>query len=143
MEKSKKTVVIGTVISSVIIAGLLGFYLFHQFSPKSKEENSPAADELEKLTVETEEITTNLADDSYIKVKFKLLAGSKKAKQEIEQRLFQINNIIIYELSDKKANDLKGQKGITGLEDVLKQKINRLMQEGKVVRVYTTEKIVQ
>lgn len=51
-----------------------------------------------------------------------------------------MNNLIIYEISNMKTEELSGQKGLVSLEDKLKTEINKVMQDGKVVRVYTTQK---
>ena len=57
---------------------------------------------------------------------------SKKAKQELEKRMFQVKNIIILELSDKTAETIKGKEGHKQFEEELKGKINEIMQEGKI-----------
>jgi flagellar FliL protein len=127
---------------AISILGGAGYFAFKHFSTKT-EAAEPTAEDLEELTVETEEITTNLADQAYIKIKFKIETDNTDAKEELEKRLFQVNNLIIYEISNMKTSDLSGQKGLIHLEDVLKDKISKLMQEGKIVRVYITQKIIQ
>lgn len=128
---------------AIALVGAAGYFGFKQFSPKT-EAAEPTAEELEKLMVETEEIITNLADQSsFVKIKFKIQADSKDAKHELDKRLFQVNNLIIYEISNMKTEDLSGQKGLISLENKLKEEINKVMQEGKVVRVYTTQKVIQ
>ncbi|HJV30715.1 MAG TPA: flagellar basal body-associated FliL family protein, partial [Bacillales bacterium] len=62
---------------------------------------------------------------------------------ELTKRDFQVKNIIIEELSEKKAQDLQGKAGKLQLENTLKMKTNELMQDGKVVKVYITESLLQ
>ncbi|OYD58850.1 flagellar basal body-associated protein FliL [Fictibacillus aquaticus] len=142
MGNKKALVIMLSMLFAITAVGASGYYIFTMFSPKT-EAAEPTADELEELTVETEEITTNLLDDAYVKIKFKIQADSKDGKEELEKRLFQVNNTIIYEISGMKTDNLKGREGIVGLEKVLQKKISELMLDGKVVRVYTTQKIIQ
>jgi flagellar protein FliL len=139
---SKAVTIMVSMLVAIVLVGAGGYFVFKQFVPKT-EAAEPSAKELEKLMVETEEITTNLSDQAYIKIKFKIQAENKDAKEELEKRLFQVNNLIIYEVSNKKTEDLSGQKGLIDLENTLKDKISKVMQDGKVVRVYTTHKIIQ
>jgi flagellar protein FliL len=142
MGKNKAVTIMLSMIVAIGLVGAAGYFGFQYFSPKT-EASEPTAEELDKLMVETDEITTNLADKSYVKIKFKIQADNKDAKHELEKRLFQVNNLIIYEISNKKTEELSGQKGLISLENTLKTEINKVMQDGKVVRVYTTQKIIQ
>ncbi|HWO97862.1 MAG TPA: flagellar basal body-associated protein FliL [Bacillus sp. (in: firmicutes)] len=109
----------------------------------AEEATEPSAKELVELTVNMEEITTNLLNDQFIRISFAIQTDGKKAKKEVEMRDFQVRDIIVKELSDMKAEQFQGQKGVVELEERLKAKINELMQEGKVVKVYTTSKMLQ
>lgn len=142
VKNSPKNRAILIVFSVLVVCGIAAYFVIKELAPKTAAAE-PTAEELEKITVETEEITTNLADRSFIKIKFKIQADGEDGKAELEKRLFQVNNIIIYELSGMKTGDLQGQKGIRHLEDLLKGRINKLMQEGIIKKVYTTEKIIQ
>lgn len=131
-----------SMLVAIVLIGAAGYYGFKMFSPKT-EASEPTAEELDKLLVETNEMSTNLADQSYVKIQFKIQSNNKEGKHELEKRLFQVNNLIIYEISSKKTEELSGQKGLISLENKLKTEINKIMQDGKVVRVYTTQKIIQ
>lgn len=131
-----------SMLLAIGLVGAAGYFGFKQFSPKT-EASAPTAEELDKLMVQTDEITTNSVDQAYVKIQFKIQADNKDAKHELEKRLFQVNNLIIYEISNMKTEELSGQKGLIALEDKLKSEINKVMQEGKVERVYTTQKIIQ
>ncbi|MDR7072148.1 flagellar basal body-associated protein FliL [Fictibacillus barbaricus] len=142
MGKNKAVTIMVSMLLAISILGGAGYFAFKHFSTKT-EAAEPTADDLKDLMVETEEITTNLADQAYIKIKFNIETDSSDAKEELEKRLFQVNNLIIYEISNMKTADLSGQKGFIHLQNVLKEKISSLMQEGKIVRVYITQKIIQ
>ena len=108
-----------------------------------EESAEPSAKELVESTVTIEEITTNLLSNEFIRITFTVQTDGKKAKEELEMRDFQVRDVIVKELSDMKAEQFQGQKGIMELEERIKTKINEFMQEGKVVKVYTTSKILQ
>ncbi|MDM5316522.1 flagellar basal body-associated protein FliL [Fictibacillus sp. b24] len=142
MGNNKVITIMLSMLLAIGLVGAAGYFGFKQFSPKT-EASEPSAEELDKLMVQTDEMTTNLADQAYVKIQFKIQADNKDAKHELEKRLFQVNNLIIYEISNMKTEELSGQKGLVSLEDKLKTEINKVMQDGKVVRVYTTQKIIQ
>jgi flagellar protein FliL len=132
------------VIILVIIAliGTVALVAVMKLTEK-QDQRAPSADEIVASSIDISEITTNLADGSYVKVSFKIQTNSKEGKEEAEKRDFQIKNIIIEELSEMKAENFKGKKGLTALEERLKQQINQIMQEGRVEQVYITSFILQ
>jgi flagellar protein FliL len=103
----------------------------------------PTIDEVLEASVDIEEITTNLYSNDYIKISFKIQTSSKNAKKELEKRNFQVKDIIIKELSEMKAEDLKGKEGKHHIEEMIRSKVNSIMQEGTVEKVYITSLIIQ
>ncbi len=57
--------------------------------------------------------------------------------------IFQVNNLVIQELSEMTEEDLEGKQGKILFEKAIKAKMNELMQEGEVQQVYITSFIVQ
>lgn len=109
-----------------------------------EEEKEPLSiDEIIKLTVETEEITTNLNGGGYIRIKFKLQADNKKSKAELEKRLFQVDHIILKTLSGMTEEQIRGPEGIKRVEEQVRSEISSLLQEGEVAEVLTTRMIIQ
>jgi len=106
-------------------------------------QTQPSIDEVIKLSVEVPEITTNLKDDTLIQISFMIETDVKEAREELEKREFQIKDIVINELSEIEARQLKGKKAKQEMEDKLTEQINGLMQEGEVVEIYTTSSILQ
>jgi flagellar FliL protein len=100
-------------------------------------------DEIIKYSVDIEEITTNLQSGGYLRVQYKVQTDSKKARTELEKRQFQVRNILIHEISSKKSSDFSGGEGLEKLENDIQTKINEVMQEGLVVKVYTTSFLLQ
>jgi flagellar protein FliL len=140
MIKNKLLNTMLIILIVIAIAGGTAIYLVLQ---KGKDPKEPTIDDILKTSVDVPEITTNLAGDDYIKISFKIQTDSKDAKEELTKRDFQVKNIIIEELSEKKAQDLKGKTGKSTLENTMKLKINELMQDGKVEKVYITESLLQ
>lgn len=106
------------------------------------KEKELSIDEILERTVETEQITTNLYSGGYAVVKFKIQADSPKAKEELEKRMYQVKHIIIKTLASMTAADIQGADGLSLMETKIQQEINQLLDEGKVVKVYTTERIL-
>lgn len=129
-----------------IVAGG-GFLVFNHFSKtaQANKSNQPNIDDIVKnLTVDTDEITTNLkTSNNFVKVKFKIQVSNQTTKDELQKRMFQVKNEIIYQLSGMKPSDLQGPTGLNNLETALKKRFNSLLKDGSVVRVYTTEILIQ
>ncbi|CAM3703482.1 flagellar basal body-associated protein FliL [Mesobacillus zeae] len=128
-------------VAIVLAAGAAAFVVLKVNG--EEESKGPSIDEVLEASVDVPEITTNLATDDFIRISFKIQTDSKDAKEELEKRDFQVRNIIIQELSEKKSEDLQSSSGKAALEGNLKDKINTLMQEGKIVRVYITGSLLQ
>ncbi|WP_349410505.1 flagellar basal body-associated FliL family protein [Pseudalkalibacillus sp. SCS-8] len=137
----KTMLVMITAVSVIAVAGVILYLNLATGDKKAADELS--ASDIVKLSVDTDEIMTNLADDGFAKVTFRIQVDNVKAKKELETRMFQVRNTIIYQISATKAEDLQGPKGIERLERSLKETINGFLENGKVVRVFTTERIVQ
>lgn len=142
MKKNKLIVTLLIILISIALVGAVALVIVLNFTGQSKEK-APTIDEVLKATVDIPEVTTNLSSDDFIRISFKVQTDSKRAKDELEKRIFQVNNIIILELSEKTAEEVKGRKGQLQLEEDLKVKINELMQDGKVEKVYITQFILQ
>lgn len=98
-------------------------------------------DDLVKYSYETPEITTDLKEGGFVRIQFQVVTDGKKAKNEIASRDFQLKNILIKELAHVTAEEFTTNLG--NLEKTVKEKLNELMTEGKIVDVYTISKILQ
>ncbi|MFJ7638585.1 flagellar basal body-associated protein FliL [Peribacillus sp. NPDC097225] len=141
--KKKLLTIILIMLVAITLVGVIAVVVVTKLSDPTSAEDKPSIDEIVKSSVEIPEITTNLAGNDYIKISFMVQTDSKKAKEELEKRNFQVKNIIITELSEMKATELTGKKGKEKLQNTLKTKINELMEEGKVEKVYITSSILQ
>lgn len=129
------------ILSAVLLLGALAIIIVLKpdFINKGNEQS---IDNILKVSVDVPEITTNLKGKEYVKIAFTVQTDGKKAKEEFEKRDFQIKNLMITELSEMQAADLQGKEGKQHLEESIKTKINELMQNGKIVKVYITSYII-
>ncbi len=140
MKNGVKLLIISMLIVIIILAA--GLYLFCQKTVEGTE-NESSVDEIIANSVEIPELTTNLASDHFIRIAFTIQTDSKKTKQQLEKRNFQVNNTIIKQLSGMQAEEIKGTEGKIQLEENLKSSLNSLLEEGEVEQVYITTAIIQ
>ncbi|QKS71430.1 flagellar basal body-associated protein FliL [Paenalkalicoccus suaedae] len=144
MFKNRLVTIMLIILVALTLIGGLTLFLYTQFFQAPEDPNAaPTIEEVIERSVETEEITTNLASNQIIRGKFVIEADSVDARNELELRAFQIENIIISKLADLTAQDFQGSEGITALEASIANEINLIMQEGQVTRVYMQQKIIQ
>ncbi|MBM7692257.1 flagellar FliL protein [Peribacillus deserti] len=141
--KNKLVTIMLILLLSITLVGGIALVVVMKFTGEEKAHAEPNIDEIIESSVDVPEITTNLASGDFIRISFTVQTDSKEAKEELEKRNFQVKNIIVTELSDMKSQDLKGKTGKAKIEEVLKAKMNSIMQDGKIVKVYITSSILQ
>ncbi|KPL61620.1 flagellar basal body-associated protein FliL [Rossellomorea vietnamensis] len=129
-------------LATITLVGVISLVVLLKFSG-NEEAKDPSIEEVIENSVDIPEMTTNLMSNDFIRISFKIQTDSKKAKKELAKRDFQVNNIIIEELSELKAEELQGKKGKELVETKVKDKVNSLMQEGAVEKVYITSMMIQ
>lgn len=143
MKKSKTLTITLIVLVTLTLLAVVAVVLLTQLNKEPKAEEAKPIEEVILASVDVPEITTNLADGSFARLTLKVETDSEDAAGELTQRLHQVNNIVIYELSELTTEDLKGKQGKVLFEKAVKAQINELMQEGEVQKVYMTSFIVQ
>lgn len=126
----------------IALVGTVAIFMLLNDNNQSKG-SEPTIDEVLEASVDIKEITTNLASNDFIRISFKIQTDSKEAKEELGKRDFQVNNIIILELSGLEVEEIQGKEGQLKLEETLKTKINEILQKGKVQKVYITQFLLQ
>ncbi|MEL3960528.1 flagellar basal body-associated protein FliL [Lysinibacillus endophyticus] len=142
MKKNKLLTIMLIILITITLIGVVIFVLLTQFNKQGSSLN-PTIDEIIEASVDVPEITTNLADNNFVKLTLKIQTDSKNAAEELTKRDFQTNNIVIQELSEMTEEDLQGKQGKILFESTIKSKLNELMQEGEVQQVYITSYIIQ
>ncbi len=129
----------------ITLLGAVTFVVLWKLSDNGEAaESEPSIDEILEYSVDIPELTTNLlSNNDFIRISFKIQTDSKKAKEELEKRNFQVNDIIIEEMSELTSDEIRGKDGKRNIEDTIKTKLNSLMQEGKIEKVYITSWVIQ
>lgn len=131
------------ILISISLIGAAALVLINYYFSAPEPGAEPTIDEIIENSWETDEITTNLEDNHLLKTQFRIHVDSGKAKDELEKRDFQVNSLIIHQLAGMSSADIRNQEGIEELESILRLKMNEIMQEGKVIRIYTTQRMIQ
>lgn len=126
----------------IVIGGVVAAFLLTKEEPEPKEETENIDLILER-SVETEKITTSLKDGTFAQVSFKIQTDSTETKYEVEKRMYQVNNIVINYFTNKTAADITENDGISTLQETLKTKVNEVLSNGEVEKVYTTTYVLQ
>ena len=143
MKKNKLLTIMLAIIAVIAFIGVIVYVLLTQLNGEAKESKEPTIEEVVLASVDIPEIRTNLADGHYAILQMKITTDSKDAAKELTQRIFQVNNLAIQELSEMTEEDLEGKQGKILFEKTIKAKMNELMQEGEIQQVYITSFIVQ
>ncbi|WNC12537.1 flagellar basal body-associated FliL family protein [Brevibacillus brevis] len=138
------------IIIAISLLGVISFVLWQTYLSPAAQSASGAEEQLEPLSakemqeysVDTGEITTNLLTNNYMIVRFTITADSSKSKAELEQRLPQVNQVIIKTLAGLTPEDIKGTEGVNKLEAKIMNEVSSLMQDGKIVQVVTTKRVL-
>ncbi|SEP57300.1 flagellar basal body-associated FliL family protein [Piscibacillus halophilus] len=125
-----------TLVGVIVIVALL--YL----DSSTSEASEPSIDDQVENSFVTEEITTDLLDGSFVKIKFRIVTDSQQALSYLQKgEGFQLNNSIIKVLTVKESADFR--TGLEQIEESIKLKLNELLDEGLVTEVYVIEKVLQ
>ncbi|WP_433749753.1 flagellar basal body-associated protein FliL [Falsibacillus pallidus] len=142
MMKNRLLTIMMILLISITLVGAVAVVVIWKVSANDPNKE-PTIDDIIEMSVDIPEVTTNLKDNKYVKISLKMQTDSKKAKEELQKRDFQIKNILIEELSEMQSKDLDGKTGKVKLQEMIKNRTNSLMQEGKIQKVYITSYIIQ
>ncbi|MEM5015277.1 flagellar basal body-associated protein FliL [Metabacillus indicus] len=143
MNKKLMTIML-VIITSITLVGVTALVIVTNFmGTADAKEKEPSIDDVIAHSYDLPEITTNLSSDNIVRLSFKLETDSKKAKEELEKREFQVRDIIISELSSISAEELDGKEGMNAFKKTVQKQVNELLQKGKIKKVYTTSYIIQ
>jgi len=131
------------IMLSLTLIGSIAVIVTLKYTEQASTEKGPSIDDVIKASVDVTDIKTNLKSNNYISISFKIQMDSKKAAEELQKRDFQVRDIIIKRLSDMSAQDFEGTQGLSTLETDIAKQIDQLMENGHVVKIYTTSKVLQ
>ena len=128
------------ILLTIVIIGLIAVIVYFQLD---KDSDGQSINDVVASSWETKEITTNTSDNQFVRIQFQIQLDSKKAREEIEKRDFQVYDIIYHSLSDMKAEDFLSQEQFTQFEQSLINEINKILEDGQVIKIFTIQKIIQ
>lgn len=140
--KNKVLTISLIILVSLTLIGVVALILVMQLN-KEDAEAEPTIETIIEHSVDIPEITTNLVGKQFIRISLKIQTDNKQAAKELAKRDFQVNNIVIQELSEMTPQDLEGKAGKQALEDSIKSHLNPLMQKGEIEKVYIVSHIIQ
>ena len=140
--KNKVLTISLIILVSLTLIGVVALILVMQLN-KEDAVAEPTIEEIIEHSVDIPEITTNLVGKQFIRISLKIQTDNKKAADELAKRDFQVNNIVIQELSEMTPQELEGKAGKQALEDSIKSHLNPLMQNGEIEKVYIVSHIIQ
>lgn len=140
MSRALSTFLVSFGIILTIGAVILGIFFFVTKDNSSANEER-SIDDMNEYSYETAEITTDLKDGRFVRIQFKIITDGRKAVKEVEKRDFQIENIMIKEISQMNEEDFT--TGLNNVEQTLQDSINEVMTDGTITDVYTVRKILQ
>lgn len=143
MKKNKLLTIMLIILVTLTLLGVVAVILLTQLNKDPKEPEAPPIEDVVASSVVIPELTTNLADGGYAKVALQIETDSEDAAAELTLRIFQVNDIIIQELSEMEEAELQGKQGKILFTKAVKAQVNELMQEGEVVEIYITSFIIQ
>ncbi len=139
--------VVKTALLSVAIIVILGvitlavwFFFFMDQDDEAKEQS---IGDMNKFSYETPEVTTDLKNGTFVRIQFTIITDGNKGVTELEDREFQIQNMLIKELANKSEVDFQEKETLSKLENAIKDDLNEVMKDGRVTDVYTINKILQ
>lgn len=134
-----KTMII--VLSTLTVLGVVALILVLNLGGSDEVKGERSIDEIRESSYLTEEITTDLQNGDFVRIRFQIVTDSPDSLEELKKRDFQVKNIMIKELAVMESKTF--QSGLGNLEETLKLKLNEFMTEGEVTDVYTVDKVLQ
>jgi flagellar FliL protein len=146
-------IMIFVVITLIVFAAfLLWNYLFKDTTgdPSNVAKNSVeqvegvklTAAQTKELAVDMDDILTNLTTGEFIKISFTFELSNESAKEEFILLDFKIKAIITQTLSDLSVEQAQGSSGLDYISATLLNKINQVLDKGKVRQVNITNKVL-
>lgn len=128
-------------LSTLTVIGVVSLVLVLNFNGESEASGDRSIDDIREASFLTEEITTDLQNGDYVRISFRVVTDSKESMEELKKRDFQMQNVLLKELSTMDSETF--QSGLSDLESKVKLKLNEFMSEGEVTDVYTVNKVLQ
>ncbi len=156
-KKSKKMLFVGIVIVLLMTGVGAGAYMLGAKKNAtvvpldSKEKNVPPKETTGVESrigpmVEIDNFVVNLMereDIRYLKASITLEADSSEAEEELRNRISQVRDLILLHTGNKSLDELRDLQGKMQLRAELLAKINGILRQGRVKKIYFTDFVIQ
>jgi len=145
-KKSKlKLIIIAVVILFIGAGGIFGYSKYN--NGKKEKADKRKADKM-SIVCPLNSFVVNLLDKQgvgkrYLKVTMQLEVGNEEEKLLIENHNPQIRDIILLLLSSQSLKEINTMEGKLELKQALLSRMNQILGDGVVRRIYFTEFVVQ
>jgi flagellar FliL protein len=147
-EPNKSKLKLIVLASIVVILGAGGFFGWKWYSAKTAE--SATSQKAEDVTViyPLKSFIVNLIDKKgvgkrYLKVAIELEVAGEEQSLTVEKNIPQLRDTILLLLSNQSLKQINTLEGKLELKQALLSRMNRVLDEGVVRRIYFTEFVVQ
>ncbi|WP_436663493.1 flagellar basal body-associated FliL family protein [Alicyclobacillus acidoterrestris] len=144
--KSPVRVMLLIIIGILVIAGggvAVAMYMKHQHHTGTAKAHALSAKEAAALQVTLPQMTTNLESSGLIQFTLTLQADNKSTKKELSLMQYQIQDDVNEIMRQYTPNQLRNDKGLNNLKQVIQKDINGMLDTGNVTNVYFSQVLVQ
>jgi flagellar FliL protein len=151
-KSKKKLIIIIAIVLLLLIGGGGGAMLFLKGGDDAKispeEEQAQLAAQAQQVgpMVNIDSFIVNIIDDEesrYLKAAITIEVDAEAASLELSQRMPQVKDAILLLIGNKSYSELSDLQGKIQLRAELINKINSILKQGKVKRIYFTDFVVQ
>lgn len=144
-KKSKLKLIV--LASLVVVLGVGGFLGWKWYSDKKAQEQATQEDET-SVIFPLKSFIVNLLDKKgagkrYLKLSMELEIGSEEQRLKVEKHIPKLRDTILLLLSSRSLKDIRTMEGKLELKQSLLSRMNQVLGEGMIHRVYFTEFVVQ
>ncbi|MBL7179772.1 MAG: flagellar basal body-associated FliL family protein [Pseudomonadota bacterium] len=145
-QKSKLMLIV--LACTVLILGAGGFFGWKWYAGRKAEGETSGKKEKVSLVFPLKSFIVNLSDNTgsgkrYLKVSIELEVASEEKKVMVENNIPALRDSILLLLSSRSIIDVNTLEGKLELKQALLAKMNLVLGEGIIQRVYFTEFVVQ
>jgi len=153
-----KFIILGVIVLVLGAGGYTGWDFFikgkkeeikkEEIKKEAPKSNSKKKKEKPKIAYPLDSFIVNLMDKAgvgkrYLKIRIILEVGDEEGQKTVDSHIPQLKDTILLLLSSQSFSDINTMEGKIGLKQILVSKINQVLGEGIVHRLYFTEFVVQ
>jgi flagellar FliL protein len=146
-EKSKKSklklIIIGVLVLLLGVGGFIGYSKY-----KKSNENKVKKEEQMSIVLPLKSFVVNLFDKRgigkrYLKISMELEVGKEEDKLKIDNHIPQLRDTVLILLSSQTLNEINTMEGKLELKNAIVLRMNQILGNKTVRRIYFTEFVVQ